>query len=513
MVLHIMVGVGHAGHMGSQSYAPRDGSVVTVSEDSTPEDVRACAERAAAIADMVAQTPPHERQRWINAIADAVEAHGDELVELADRETALGVTRLTGELARMADQLRFYARVAAEGSYLGVTIDEATDSTPRLVRVNRPLGPVAVFGSSNFPFGFGVLGTDTASALASGCPVITKAHSAHLGTCLRLIEIARDALTEVGAPRDLVQTIVGRQAGADLVAEPKVKAVGFTGSQNVGLLLWRIANEREEVIPVYAEMGTVNPAVLTAGGATRLADVATGFVGSFTMGAGQFCTKPGLLFAPAGSGAAEAVAAALREVAPQAVMLTETIARDVASGVEDLVAAGASVVARVSGAGEGWSADAVVLSAPISAIQPDSRLLEECFGPVAVVVEYDNDEDLTRALGSLQGSLAGAVFGGDEDPHVSRYVELLAGQVGRVTVGDWPTGVAWTWAQQHGGPWPATSRPESTSVGAAALGRFVRPVTFQSVPQHALPAVERMATAPENPWRIPRRINGEVVTP
>lgn len=498
----------------STSFAPRDGSVVATAEDTSPEEVTATAERAAKIAYEVATASPRERQRWLEAIADAVEEHEDELVELADRETALGVPRLTGELARMTDQLRFYARVAIEGSYLGVTIDEATETTPRLVRVNRPLGPVAVFGSSNFPFGFGVLGTDTASALAAGCPVVTKAHSAHLGTCLRLVDLARQALDAAGAPQDTLQIVIGRQAGADLVAAHPIKAVGFTGSQSVGLLLWRIANERDDVIPVYAEMGTVNPVVVTPGGVSQLDEVARGFVGSFTMGAGQFCTKPGLLFVPAGSGAADVVAEALREASPRPTMLTEAIARDVATGLEDLVSAGATLVTRVNGPGEGWSADAAILSAPISAIKPGSRLLEECFGAVAIVVEYASDQELAAALATLQGSLAAAVFGGGtDDPDVSRNVARLAGQVGRVTVGNWPTGVAWTWAQHHGGPWPATSRPEHTSVGAAALSRFVRPVTFQSVPNEALPPVERVAAAPDNPWGIPQRINGKLVTP
>lgn len=498
--------------MSTRSFSPRDGNQVAIAENTSAAEVDAAASRATAISNDIANSSPAERLGWLEAIASAVESHADELITLTDRETALGRTRLTSELHRMTDQLRFYGRVAAEGSYLGVTIDSATVTAPRLVRVNRPLGPVAVFGSSNFPFAFGVLGTDTASAIAAGCPVIAKAHSAHLATCLRLVQIARTALDAAGAPRDLIEIIVGREAGTDLVAAPGVKAVGFTGSQDVGLLLWRIANEREEVIPVYAEMGTVNPVVVTPAALTRIDEIARGFVDSFTLGSGQFCTKPGILFAPAGEGVPALVAAALTAAHPQATMLTSAIARDVASGIDEMVAAGAEIVTRIPGAGTGWAADAAVLSAPSSALKSESRLLEECFGPVALVIEYDTVEDLEGGIRTLQGSLAAAVFGGDDDPVVPRVIALLAAQVGRVAVGDWPTGVAWTWAQHHGGPWPATSQPATTSVGAAALSRFVRPVTYQSVPVHALPPVEKHVTAADNPWGVPRRVDGQYVS-
>jgi len=193
-------------------------------------------------------------------------------------------------------------------------------------------------------------------------------------------------------------------------------------------------------------------------------------------------------------------------------MLTERIAQSVSAGLKGLEEDGASVVTRVSGDGIGWSADAAVLEAPIAALSGESRLLEEVFGPVALVVEYETRADLEAALSRLQGSLAGAVFGAEDDDDAAPAVALLERQVGRVTVGDWPTGVACTWAQQHGGPWPATSRPSTTSVGAAALDRFVRPVAFQSVPDAALPPAVRAAVDPSNPWRLPRRINGVLTT-
>ncbi|MGZ4451597.1 MAG: aldehyde dehydrogenase family protein [Nocardioides sp.] len=488
---------------GTTSYRPRDGAPLGTVADSTTEEVAAAVAAAQGAAATLADTSPARRRAWLDALADALVAHRDELAELADRETALGLPRLRGEVERMAAQIRFYAEVAAEGAYLGVV----RDSAPELVRVNHPVGPVAVFGASNFPFGFGVLGNDTASALAAGCPVVAKAHPAHSLTCVRLEEIAAAVLAEAGAPAGTFGMVSGLTAGTELVRSPGITAVGFTGSQAGGLALWRIANEREVVIPVYAEMGTVNPVVLTpAGAAARAAEVAAGYVASFTLGSGQFCTKPGLLLAPAGAGFADAVGEALTAAAPQPVMLTQGIAEAARTGVDALVDAGAEVVATAPGSGQGWSTDAVVLRAPIAAIDAGSRLVEECFGPVALVVEYASAGELREVLGRLQGSLAGAVFtdGTPTDADAAWLVPALAGQVGRVTVDEWPTGVAWTWAQQHGGPWPATSRPESTSVGAAALDRWVRPVAYQGVAEEWLPAAGRAA----NPWGVPQRVDG-----
>jgi NADP-dependent aldehyde dehydrogenase len=500
--------------MTTVSYAPRDGQVLGSVPETAQAEVGMAVRLAASAAARVGESSPSERRAWLDAIADTLELHQEELAQLSDSESALGLDRMRGEVLRAAGQLRFYGKVAAEGGYLGVAIDQATGGSPRLVRVNRPLGPVAVFGASNFPLAFGVLGNDTGSAIAAGCPVVAKAHPAHVLTCQRLAELAIEALDSVGAPAGTFGMVIGLQAGVDLVRASEIKAVGFTGSQRGGLALWGIANERETVIPVYAEMGTVNPVVLTTDGLANLDEVATGFVGSFTLGAGQFCSKPGLLFAPAGARVAEAVAAALSRLGPDPKMLTQQIASNVALGIDQMEAAGATVVTRVSGTDQGWAADAAVLTAPIAALTQGSKLLEETFGPVAVVVEYADLSELDEALGRMQGSLAASVFGGGEDDQDAAHaVDLLAHQAGRITVGDWPTGVAYTWAQQHGGPWPATSSPATTSVGAGALDRFVRPVTFQSVSDAALPSAVRPVVAADNPWRIPRRIDGVLRTP
>jgi NADP-dependent aldehyde dehydrogenase len=482
------------------SYDARTGQPVEEIPISTPSEVDAALAAAAAAAPVVAATSPTDRAPWLHAIADALDEHADELVAIADRETGLGEERLRMEVGRAAIQLRYYADTAVEGSFVDATIDAG------LARMRVPLGPVAVFGASNFPFLFSVLGTDTGSALASGCPVVVKAHPAHPALSARLGTLALDALAGTDAPAGLFAVVSGFEAGARLVRSPHTAAVAFTGSQRAGLALWRMANEREVVIPVFAEMGTVNPVVVTSAAQANLDELATGFVESFTRGTGQYCTKPGLLFAPAGSGMAGKVADALRRIAPSAWLLTAQIADAAVDGVGELVSAGGTIAGQVAAPAMGWAAPATVLTVPIEKLSSGSRLLEECFGPVAVVTEYTDRAELEAALAELQGTLAAAVMAGDpsqDDPDVPWLVERLTKLAGRVTVDEWPTGVAVSRAQQHGGPWPATTVPSTTSVGAAALTRFTRPVAYQNVPDAALPPALREA----NPWQLPRRVN------
>lgn len=469
------------------SYDVRTGAPVSSVAESSVSEVDAALAAAAEVAPSYAGLSPAERAPLLHALADAVEAAADELFEIADRETGLGEERLRMEIGRAAVQLRYYADVAVEGAYLDVTVDAG------IARVRMPLGPVAVFGAGNFPFLFGVLGTDTGSALAAGCPVVVKAHPAHPVLSARLGALAAAVL-----PAGVFGLVSGFAAGERLVRSAHTAAVAFTGSQAGGMALWRLANEREVVIPVFAEMGTVNPVVVTS--SAPVADVVRGFVESFTRGTGQYCTKPGLLFVPAGSGVAALVASAL-ESAPRGWLLTESIAAAAVSGVASLVAAGASVVGQVAGPAAGWAAPATVLSVPVASLRRGSRLLEECFGPVALVAEYADRGSLERALGAMQGTLAASVMAGESDPDVPWLVARLAAFAGRVAVNEWPTGVALSHAQHHGGPWPATTQPAATSVGAAALARFTRPVAYQNVPDAALPPALQAA----DPWGVPRR--------
>ena len=495
-----------------ESWNPRTGERNGQVQESSKADVDQAVAHAANAVPILAAAAPRQRREWLAAVADALIAERDQLVELADAETALGRARLEGEVDRAAGQLRFYGEVAAEGSYLDATIDHKTTASPDIARINVPLGPVAIFGASNFPFAFGMLGNDFGAAIAAGCPVVIKAHPAHPLLSAHLTELAAKALEGAGAPDGTFGSVAGHEAGTALVQAPGTAAVAFTGSQAGGLALWRLANDREVVIPVYAEMGTVNPAIVTpAAAAKRMEEIARGYVGSFTLGQGQFCTKPGLMFAPRDCGAATALAAALREAAPAPVMLTAGIASGVERGLDELLSAGAQVVDVIRAGDTGWTAPAAVLTAPISSVYAGSRVLEECFGAVAVLVEYEDTAQLRATLPHLQGALAATVVTAlDEvDAEAPALIEILAGKVGRVAVNDWPTGVAYTWAQHHGGPWPATSNPAATSVGAAGLRRFLRPVAFQSTRDEWLPPGLQAA----NPWQLPRRVDGQLLAP
>ncbi len=462
----------------------------------------AAAGPAAAASDAV-------RASWLLAVADALDANVAELVEVADSETRLGTVRLTGEVARTTGQLRLFARVITEGSYLEAVIDHAnpgaTPPSPELRRILRPVGPVAVFSASNFPFAFSVAGGDTASALAVGCPVIVKAHSGHLGLSRRTAEIVSQALSDAGAPAGLFALVAGRDAGTALVQDPLIKAVGFTGSIPGGRALFDLAVSRPEPIPFYGELGSLNPVVITpAALAARSSQLAAGLAASFTMGAGQFCTKPGLVFVPAGASFGAEVAAECigKGAAP---MLTDRIAAAYPAGLAGLATQPGVEVLSGSTAqdAEADGAAPVVFSTTAAGvIARPAELLEECFGPTTLLIEYSSDEELAQALALVPGSLTATVHAEDGE-EIAALVEQLTGLAGRVLFGGWPTGVAVNWAQQHGGPYPATTSL-FTSVGATAVRRFQRPVAYQDAPEALLPEALRDS----NPLGIPRRVDG-----
>ena len=489
------------------SFDPASGERTGAVAHSTGAEVGHILDSANRAAPALAALSPATRQAWIADAADAVLAVADELVDLARTETGLGVSRLEGELNRMAASARFYAGVACEGSYLGASRDDL-DGGSTLVRWNIPVGVVAVFGASNFPFGFGIFGHDVASALAAGCPVVVKAHPAHPRLSVRLGHIVRDALLNAGAPEGTFDVVVGFDSGLQLVDSPVVRAVAFTGSQQAGLALVERGTRRG--IPVFAEMGTVNPVFVTPAAAADRDSIAQGFVDSFTLGAGQFCTKPGLILVPAGHGFASSIAEAVSRV-PAAPLLTAGIAAAFARGIGELdphAAAASAPVKTEAHPVAGYEVNPRTIAVDLDQLTPGSRLLEECFGPVALVVEYDDPAAALAALDRLQPSLAASVFtGGDADTDADLAVTQLTRRVGRVAVNTWPTGVATSWSQQHGGPWPATSRPEATSVGGGGLARFVRPVSLQNATSIQLP----LMLQPQNPWKLPRRLNGRLV--
>ncbi|PFG39570.1 NADP-dependent aldehyde dehydrogenase [Georgenia soli] len=482
--------------------------------DTTAAEVDGLVRAAAAAAPAWAASTPADRAAALTAVADALDAARDELVPLAEAETHLPEARLTGELRRTTFQLRLFAEVVTEGAYLDARIDHADPewpmgaARPDLRRVNEPLGPVLVFAASNFPFAFSVAGGDTASALAAGCPVLLKAHPGHPVLSRRTGKIVVDALRAAGAPDGTFAVLHGVDAGTTALRHPLVKAAAFTGSQHAGRALFDIASSRPEPIPFYGELGSVNPTFVTpAAAAERAEEIASGFVASFTMGVGQFCTKPGILFVPSGSGLPERLAAA--ELPAGSRMLNDRLRAGYVERLDELRGHPAVRVLAEGADPAGERPGPTVLGTTAEDFRSaTAELAAECFGPAALVVEYDDVAELPGLAASLEGQLTATVQG-TEDDDVAELVTTLAGRAGRVLWNQWPTGVSVTYAQQHGGPYPATTAPATTSVGTAAISRFLRPVAYQNLPQQLLPAALR----DDNPLGIPRRVDGKVEGP
>lgn len=498
------------------SIDPRTGRVVEdVTTETTPERLdRLCAEASQTI-DALHQLGRTGRAGMLRSMAAALEESRTPLVNTADRETALGPTRLNGELTRTCYQLRFFADVLDEGSFLELIVDHAGQTAmghrPDVRRMLRPLGVVAVFGASNFPFAFSISGGDTASALAAGCPVIAKIHEGHpatsVATCAALVAGARDA----GAPAAVVLLVAGRDSGLALVRHPTVRAVGFTGSLSVGRLLADAAAARPDPIPFYGEMGALNAVVICpAAASARTRQIAEGLVSSTTLGVGQFCTKPGLVFVPAGA-AGERLIGVLAELISgmdAGVMLTSRVAEGYAKGSARLAeAAGVRVLASGRDDSRAGTFRGMPLLLAVSADALDGALLEECFGPVLIVVPYQSAEQLQALLMRLRGALTGTVHADHTDEELaSQVLQEFATRVGRVVWNGFPTGVAVTWAMHHGGPFPATTDPLHTSVGATSIRRWLRPISYQDVPQSLLPPELRDGDA-----SLPRRVDGRLI--
>lgn len=496
-----------------QGFNPRTGTATGEPVPAqSPAGTDAAATAAGRAAPALAALPIGARAVLLEAVAGALDGAGPELIALADAETALGTTRLTGELARTTAQLRLFADAVREGSWCEAMVDlpdpAAIPPRPDVRRLLRAIGPVGVFAASNFPFAFSVAGGDTASALAAGCPVVVKAHPSHPGLSARTGEVVAGALRAAGAPDGTFAVLHGEQAGRDLVTHPAVRAVGFTGSLHGGRALHDLAASRPDPIPFYGELGSLNPAVVTpAAVAARGAEIARGFVGSFTLGGGQFCTKPGLLFLPSGHGLTAELTGALSGVTEPA-LLNARIRDAYADGVRALAAVpGVTELSGGAATGAGYAAHPALLSVSSAGlVEHAGTLLTECFGPVSLIVEYDGADDLLRALAAVPGSLTGTVHGEPDEPGGLPAVLLaaLGGRAGRVIWNGWPTGVAVCWAMQHGGPWPATTAALHTSVGVTAMRRFLRPVAYQDVPDGLLPP----ELADANPLGLPRRVNG-----
>ncbi|WP_427170940.1 aldehyde dehydrogenase (NADP(+)) [Arthrobacter sp. 92] len=461
---------------------------------------------------------PETHARFLEAIAENIEAIGDELIIRAGQETGLPAARLQGERTRTTGQLRLFAGVVRQGDFRGVRIDPARPERTPLPRADIrqrqiPLGPVAVFGASNFPLAFSTAGGDTASALAAGCPVVFKAHNAHPGTSELVGQAIAKAVKDLGLHPGVFSLIYGPGAsiGQALVADPAIKAVGFTGSQSAGIALMRTAAARPEPIPVYAEMSSLNPVFVFPGALTGDVDaLARQYVAAVTGSSGQLCTSPGLLFAPGGAGGDEFAAAVGRALSTCAgqTMLTPGIAASWNAGASAL-----GSVEDVSVVGQG--ADGETKNAPAPAIFGTSVaefvanpvLHQEIFGAASLVIRYSTTAELIEAIKRLEGQLTASLQLTEEDyPTAARLLPVLEQKVGRIIVNGWPTGVEVGHAMVHGGPFPATSDTRTTSVGTLAINRFLRPVAYQNLPPELLPVPLQDA----NPWHLNRRIDGTV---
>ncbi|NLS09678.1 aldehyde dehydrogenase (NADP(+)) [Nesterenkonia sp. MY13] len=462
---------------------------------------------------------PQQRSAFLTAAAAKIEASGEQIITTAMAETGLPQQRLQGELARTVNQLRLFAKVAETGDHLGVRIEPALPDRkplprPDLRQRKLALGPVAVFGASNFPLAFSVAGGDTASALAAGCPVVFKAHNAHPGTSQIVGQAICAAVAEQGLPSGVFSLVYGhgKEVGQALVRDPRIKAVGFTGSRSGGTALMETAAARSEPIPVYAEMSSINPIFVLPSALEKSEELASGFVTSLTGSAGQLCTAPGLLFVPegpAGDAFVEQISQQLSETTGST-MLTPGICASRKRGEETLAELpGVAQVARgAEGSGENAPA-AAVYSTDVSTFLSTAALSEEIFGSVCLVIRYANAAELTEAVTGLEGQLTATLHLDEEnadDVAVARnllpHLELKAG---RILVGGWPTGVDVGDAIVHGGPFPATSDGRSTSVGTLAIDRWLRPVAYQNLPE----ALQPQEVRESNPWHLTRRINGE----
>lgn len=477
---------------------------------------------ASAAAPAYAATAPKDRARALVALADALEAARGKLVEIAMRETGLTEPRLNGELTRTAVQLRLFAETVVDGGHLDARIDYSDPAfvlgpRPDIRRTHIPLGPVINFSASNFPFAFSVLGGDSAAALAAGCPLIVKAHSGHPDLSDATAEVALEALRKAGMPEGVFHLIHGREAGVEVLKDPRIKAGSFTGSINVGRLLADIAASRPAPIPFFGELGSVNPVFITAAAIAERADeIAGGFLTSVAGSAGQLCTKPGFVFVPTGT---EFDAAILRSetALPEHRLLDPRIAKSYndrrdailgSDGVRTVIEGGV----RFDEQGQGWASPTIVAVSLDAFRASQDALVHEAFGPLSILVETPEGTDLAALMpefyeGNLTGTLhlsAEEATGSTENfAELRALVDALAQQVGRVLFNGWSTGVAVTPAQQHGGPWPATSNDSSTSVGTAAISRFLRPVAFQNAPEAFLPEALR----DDNPLGVPQSIS------
>jgi len=484
----------------------------TTFTEATTEEIDMAFTKASQAFQGYRKLPSEDRATFLEQIATEIENLGDTLIERCNLETALGAPRLNGERGRTCNQLRLFAKVVREGSWVGARIDTAVPDRKPLPKadirmMHIALGPVTVFGASNFPLAFSVAGGDTASALAAGCPVVVKAHPAHPGTSELVGRAILSAAKKTNMPEGVFSLLQGKshQSGQTMVGHPLAKAVGFTGSYQGGKALYDAVQQRKEPIPVYAEMGSVNPVFLLPGAlAERGKAIGEGLGASINLGVGQFCTNPGMVVKlNSDSDEFEQYLTSSIQNAPHATMLTEGISKAYQKGVSTLVhTTGVSVMA------EGNTGDnpSVVFQTDMKTAVTREEISKEVFGPSSVVIKCDSTEELFEFAKNLEGHLTATVHATKEDLEGFKTLfDILEQKVGRIIINGFPTGVEVCDSMIHGGPFPATSDSRSTSVGTLAIMRFARPISYQDYPQDLLPD----ALKDNNPLGIKRMLNGD----
>jgi NADP-dependent aldehyde dehydrogenase len=463
--------------------------------------------------DSFRETSAEVRARFLETIGQGLMDLGSELVERACGESGLPLARIEGERARTAIQLKLFASVVRDGRWMSATLDPALPDRKPLARPDLrsrkiALGPVAVFGASNFPLAFSVAGGDTASALAAGCPVVAKAHPAHLGTSELVGRVIQRGVAECGLHEGVFSLLVGEgnAIGEALVAHPAIKAVGFTGSRRGGLALMRIASQRTEPIPVYAEMSSVNPVFLLPGAlAKRPEALAVGFTDSLTLGVGQFCTNPGLVVAVESDDLERFRRLAAEKLSGKsaATMLTPGIHAAYQSGLRKLAATqGVRTLAQGQSASASCAGQAALFSVDAKTFLAVPHLSDEVFGPAALLISCRNSGEMREVAEHLEGQLTSTLHVEAADTEIAReLLPILERKAGRIVFNGFPTGVEVCYAMVHGGPYPATTDSRTTSVGAAAIERFLRPVCYQNMPAALLPEALQDSN-PLSLWRL-----------
>lgn len=505
-----------AGNKVIQSFNATTGEALAYEfHQATEQEVNQACEAASTAFKTYRHTSPEQRAQFLEAIADELDALGQDFLEVISQETALPLARLQGERGRTSGQMRLFAKVLRRGDFLGARIDTAMPDRQPLPRVDLRqikigVGPIAVFGASNFPLAFSTAGGDTASALAAGCPVVVKAHSGHMATADRVAQAIERAVIKTNMPKGVFNMVYGNGVGEILVKHPLIQAVGFTGSLKGGRALCDMAAARPQPIPVFAEMSSINPMLMLPEALkNRGAQIAQDLADSVVMGCGQFCTNPGLILGIQSPEFTQLVET-LTEIMgakPAQTMLNAGTLKSYSSGLSHLKAH--QRIQHLAGQEQqGDQAQPQLFKADVSLLLAGDQLLqEEIFGPTTIIIEVSDKAELIKALSSMNGQLTASLIADDADlTEFADVVPVLEEKAGRLLLNGYPTGVEVCDAMVHGGPYPATSDARGTSVGTLAIDRYLRPVCYQNYPQALLPE----ALKDENPLNIHRLINGEL---